>query len=90
MLNPLEFKRFWLGINKGTLTLGKGDIAASNVILEWTDIYPISRLKYVGLSTWNAPILFRNIYVGPFTDYATAAAWDPTKVKPATKTATKK
>ena len=90
MLSPLEFKRFWLGINKGTITLGKGDISAANVILEWTDIYPISRLKYVGFSTWNAPILFRNIYVGPFTDYTTAASWDPTKPKATTKAAAKK
>jgi|GEM_PF-2142755 len=89
MLNPLEFKRFWLAISKGTITLGTGDIAESNKVLEWTDIYPISRLKYVGLSTWNAPILFKNIYVGPFTNYASAASWDPTKVKPSTKPAAK-
>ena len=89
MLNSLEFKRFWLGINNGTLTLGTGDIKEENKILEWTDIYPIQRLKYVGLSTWNAPIIFKNIYVGPFTDYKTAAEWDPTKPKAAAKAAPK-
>ncbi len=81
MLNPMEYKRFWIAISKGTLTLGAGDIAEANKILEWTDIYPIERLKYVGLSTWNAPILFKNMYVGPFSNYAAAAAWDPTKKK---------
>lgn len=86
MLNSLDFKRFWLGIKNGTITLGTGDIKEENKILEWSDVYPIKRLKYVGLSTWNAPINFKNIYVGPFTDYKTAADWDPTKPKTAAKT----
>lgn len=87
MLNALDFKRFWLGLRNGTITLGTGDIKEENKILEWTDVYPIKRLKYVGLSTWDAPISFKNVYVGPFTDYKTAAEWDPTKPKVVTKPA---
>jgi hypothetical protein len=81
MLNALDFKRFWIILNNGKIILGTGDIKEENKVLEWTDVYPIQRLKYVGLSTWNAPINFKNIYVGPFVDFKQAAEWDPTKVK---------
>lgn len=83
MLNALDFKRFWIILNNGKIILGTGEIKEDNKVLEWTDVYPIQRLKYVGLSTWNAPINFKNIYVGPFVDFKQAADWDPTNVKSA-------
>jgi hypothetical protein len=81
MLDSLDFKRFWIALDNGKIILGTGAIDEKNKVLEWKDIYPIQRLKYVGLSTWNAPVSFRNIHVGPFTDFATAAAWDPMNKK---------
>jgi hypothetical protein len=81
MLNALDFKRFWIALNGGTITIGIDEIKEANKILEWTDVYPISRLKYVGLSTWDAPINFKNIYVGPFNSFKAAAEWDAANKK---------
>ncbi|MBM3894498.1 hypothetical protein FJ366_02790 [Candidatus Dependentiae bacterium] len=81
MLDSLDFKRFWIILDNGKIMIGTGAISETNKVLEWRDIYPIQRLKYVGLSTWNAPISFRNIHVGPFSDFAAAAKWDPANKK---------
>ncbi|MBT4594966.1 hypothetical protein HOD08_03755, partial [bacterium] len=62
MINPLEFQKYWISTNKGEIVVGKGDIAEENVVLRWQDPYPVQRLKYVGLSTWNTPVTYRNVY----------------------------
>jgi hypothetical protein len=79
MLNPLNFKRFWLSVNQGTITLGTDEIKQENIVLTWQDPYPIQKLKYVGLSTWNAPANFRNIHIGPDLEKAIKEGWDPLK-----------
>ncbi len=63
-LTPLTKETFWISIKDGHLTAGKGAWGEGK-LLEWTDPYPISGVRYVGLSTWNSPVTFSSIYFGP-------------------------
>jgi len=63
-LNPLDFEQYWINVNNGIISVGKGPLG-QNQFLTWKDPYPIKGLTYVGISSWDAPVTYRNIKVGP-------------------------
>jgi len=65
MLNTLEFESYWININHGQITVGKGRIVGAHTLFSWTDPYPVKGIKYIGFSCWDVPIAVRNIKVGP-------------------------
>ena len=80
MITPIEYQKYWISLDNGTIALGKGDLG-TNKVLEWTDPYPPGRMQYVGLSSWNTPINYRNIFVAPPYQQALKEGWkEPTSV----------
>eukprot|EP00762_Andalucia_godoyi_P006944 ANDGO_08281.mRNA.1 BTB/POZ domain-containing protein At2g30600 len=59
------FTRFWISISiDGVLAMGYGSVG-ENVILRWQDAEPVTTVMYVGLSSWDSPVQYRNFYTTP-------------------------
>ncbi|MFH1644369.1 MAG: hypothetical protein ABIA74_04305 [bacterium] len=67
--DPLEFKKYWMSIKDGEITMGTGDLDPKNTLLKWKDPYPIKRVRYVGFSSWNSKVDVRNIEVHNYSVY---------------------
>lgn len=63
-VDTLGTEKFWISIKNGTISAGKGQWGEGK-LLEWTDPYPLPDVRYIGLSSWNNPVTFSNIHVGP-------------------------
>ncbi|MBY0353044.1 hypothetical protein K2W90_01615 [Candidatus Babeliales bacterium] len=61
-LSLREFKTYWVGLNDGMISLGSGDKIGENIIMEWQDPYPWKTIKFIGISTWDVPVEFKNVY----------------------------
>ena len=59
-LNPYGYESFWISLNNGEIMVGRGKVPGQNVFLSWKDPYPIQNIRYIGLSSWNAPLVFNN------------------------------
>lgn len=64
VLRPATFERYWISVQDGRITVGKGEPGQS-VVYEWADPSPNCRIKYVGLSSWDKHIGYRNVRVLP-------------------------
>lgn len=73
VLDPQEFRTFWISCNNGEITIGR-DQPGENVVLVWKDPYPITGIRYIGLSCWDAPVTVRNMVVGKDIQ-SMAAVW---------------
>ena len=69
-VTPMINEKFWVSINNGTISAGKGEWG-ENKLFEWTDPYPLQNAKYIGLSTWNNPVTFSSIRIGPAVENIT-------------------
>ena len=57
------FAKYWITIIEDTIYAGIGELGY-NQILQWTDENSSrSAIKYIGLSSWNAPIQFKNFSI---------------------------
>ncbi|QQR49819.1 hypothetical protein IPF37_03185 [bacterium] len=61
-LSQRDFKAYWVGFNDGMISMGSGDQVGQNIIAEWQDPYPWKTIKFIGISTWDVPLQFRNVY----------------------------
>ena len=59
-LNPHGYESYWISLNNGEIMVGRGKVPGQNVFLSWRDPYPIQNIRYIGLSNWNAPLVFNN------------------------------
>lgn len=59
-LDPFEFKQVWIMYKAGMITGGFG-APGVKPLFSWKDSYPIKGISYVGLSTWDSPIVVKNI-----------------------------
>lgn len=75
VVTPLRKETFWVSLKDGKLSAGKGAWGEGK-IMEWTDPYPIPGARFVGLSTWNNPVSFSSIRVGPPVEDLTPALRD--------------
>ncbi len=60
MANEMDFRRYWIKINNNKISMGIGEVGES-VLLEWTDPYPVSNIRFVGLSSWNSLVNIKNL-----------------------------
>jgi hypothetical protein len=67
---PMINEKFWVSINNGKISAGKGEWG-ENKLFEWADPYPLQNAKYIGLSTWNNPVTFSSLRVGPAVENIT-------------------
>ncbi|CAM6116675.1 unnamed protein product [Calypogeia fissa] len=64
MLEPTHFEHYWINVSDGVLTVGKGD-PGKGVLCQWVDSKPNCTIQYVGLSSWDKHVVYRNIQVLP-------------------------
>lgn len=70
-----QFERYWIDINKGVITVGKGD-PGKHVVYLWKDTQPNYGVQYVGLSSWDKFVGYRNIKVLPAVQTEALSATD--------------
>ncbi|XP_026658037.1 BTB/POZ domain-containing protein At2g30600 isoform X2 [Phoenix dactylifera] len=61
------FQSYWIGIYDGLISIGKGRYPFQNLVFEWLDSKPNYSVQYVGLSSWDKHVGYRNITVLPLT-----------------------
>ncbi|KAI5075302.1 hypothetical protein GOP47_0009378 [Adiantum capillus-veneris] len=66
VVSPSHFERFWISICDGHITVGKGD-PGRGVLFEWAHSDTTRKVQYVGLSSWDKHVGYRNIRVLPYS-----------------------
>ncbi len=59
------FNSYWLDYDNGAITIGAGTPSAPLGMHRWVDPQPLQDLCFVGLSSWDKHVAYRNIKVGP-------------------------
>ncbi|MBM3887377.1 hypothetical protein FJ364_05610, partial [Candidatus Dependentiae bacterium] len=62
MADPTNFKKYWVACNNGLISVGCGE-PGQGTVLTWQDPYPNTKVKIVGLSSWNSRVEYRNIMI---------------------------
>ncbi|KFK23322.1 hypothetical protein AALP_AAs74635U001200 [Arabis alpina] len=63
----LEFESYWISIYDGLISIGKGRYPFQNLVFQWQDSKPNCTVQYVGLSSWDKHVGYRNVSVFPVT-----------------------
>ncbi|KAG7573113.1 SKP1/BTB/POZ domain superfamily [Arabidopsis suecica] len=63
----LEFESYWISIYDGLISIGKGRYPFQNLVFKWQDPKPNCNVQYVGLSSWDKHVGYRNVSVFPVT-----------------------
>ncbi|KAG8369275.1 hypothetical protein BUALT_Bualt15G0134500 [Buddleja alternifolia] len=61
------FQSYWISIYDGLISIGKGRYPFQNLVFQWLDSNPNCSVQYVGLSSWDRHVGYRNINVLPLT-----------------------
>ncbi|KAK4434125.1 BTB/POZ domain-containing protein [Sesamum alatum] len=61
------FQSYWISIYDGLISIGKGRYPFQNLVFQWLDSNPNRSVQYVGLSSWDRHVGYRNINVLPLT-----------------------
>ncbi|KAL5713839.1 hypothetical protein ACHQM5_015881 [Ranunculus cassubicifolius] len=59
------FQSYWISICDGLISIGKGQFPFQNLVFEWLDSNPNCSVQYVGLSSWDKHVGYRNVNVLP-------------------------
>lgn len=59
------FTNYWLDYNNGAITIGAGTPSTPAGMHRWVDPHPLEGLRFIGLSSWDKHVAYRNITVGP-------------------------
>ncbi|XP_061971911.1 BTB/POZ domain-containing protein At2g30600-like isoform X2 [Populus nigra] len=59
------FQSYWIGIYDGLISVGKGRYPFQNLVFQWLDSNPNCSVRYVGLSSWDKHVGYRNVNVLP-------------------------
>lgn len=59
------FQSYWISIYDGLISIGKGRYPFQNLVFQWLDTNPNCSVQYVGLSSWDRHVGYRNINVLP-------------------------
>ncbi|PQM36696.1 BTB/POZ domain-containing protein [Prunus yedoensis var. nudiflora] len=62
------FQSYWISICDGLISIGKGRYPFQNLVFQWLDSNPNCSVRYVGLSSWDKHVGYRNVSVLPLTD----------------------
>ncbi|GAB2300447.1 hypothetical protein Dimus_038613 [Dionaea muscipula] len=61
------FQSYWIGIYDGLISIGKGRYPFQNLVFQWLDSNRKVNAQYVGLSSWDKHVGYRNVSVLPLT-----------------------
>ncbi|GFP78975.1 BTB/POZ domain-containing protein at2g30600 [Phtheirospermum japonicum] len=61
------FQSYWISIYDGLISIGKGRFPFQNLVFQWLDANPNRSVQYVGLSSWDRHVGYRNVNVLPLT-----------------------
>ncbi|OWM70581.1 BTB/POZ domain-containing protein At2g30600 [Punica granatum] len=61
------FQSYWISIYDGLISVGKGRYPFQNLVFQWMDTNPKCNIRYVGLSSWDKHVGYRNVSVLPLT-----------------------
>ncbi|CAN4094082.1 unnamed protein product [Withania somnifera] len=61
------FQSYWISICDGLISIGKGRYPFQNRCFQWLDSNPNRTIQYVGLSSWDKHVGYRNVNVLPVT-----------------------
>ncbi|KAK8956097.1 BTB/POZ domain-containing protein [Platanthera guangdongensis] len=67
-----SFQSYWIGIYDGLISIGKGRYPFQNIVVQWLDSKPNYSVRYVGLSSWDKHVGYRNIIILPLTQHHTS------------------
>uniref|UniRef100_A0A6M2EQM1 BTB domain-containing protein n=1 Tax=Populus davidiana TaxID=266767 RepID=A0A6M2EQM1_9ROSI len=59
------FQSYWISIYDGLISVGKGRYPFQNLVFQWLDSNPNCSVRYVGLSSWDKHVGYRNVNVLP-------------------------
>ncbi|KAF2324780.1 hypothetical protein GH714_016759 [Hevea brasiliensis] len=57
------FQSYWICIYDGLISIGKGRYPFQNLVFQWLDSNPNCSVRYVGLSSWDKHVGYRNVNV---------------------------
>lgn len=60
-----SFQSYWISIYDGLISIGQGRHPNNNVLFQWLDPDPNRNVQYIGLSSWDKHVGYRNISVLP-------------------------
>ncbi|XP_047325319.1 BTB/POZ domain-containing protein At2g30600 [Impatiens glandulifera] len=58
-----SFQSYWISIYDGLISIGKGRYPFQNLFLQWLDSKPNCSVQYVGLSSWDKHVGYRNVNI---------------------------
>ncbi|KDP36794.1 hypothetical protein JCGZ_08085 [Jatropha curcas] len=59
------FQSYWICLYDGLISIGKGRYPFQNLVFQWLDSSPNCSVRYVGLSSWDKHVGYRNVNVLP-------------------------
>lgn len=60
-----SFQSYWICIYDGLISIGSGRYPFQNLVFQWLDSNPNCSVRYVGLSSWDKHVGYRNVNVLP-------------------------
>lgn len=67
LCSSAAFQSYWISIYDGLICIGNGRYPFQNVVFQWLDSNPNCNVQYVGLSSWDKHVGYRNVNVLPLT-----------------------
>ncbi|GER49721.1 BTB/POZ domain-containing protein [Striga asiatica] len=61
------FQSYWISVYDGLISIGKGRYPFQNLVFQWLDSNPNRSVQYVGLSSWDRHVGYRNVSMLPLT-----------------------
>ncbi|WOG97717.1 hypothetical protein DCAR_0417058 [Daucus carota subsp. sativus] len=61
------FQSYWISFYDGLISIGTGRYPFQNLAFQWLDTNPSCTVQYVGLSSWDKHVGYRNVNVMPLT-----------------------
>ncbi|KAL3505492.1 hypothetical protein ACH5RR_035333 [Cinchona calisaya] len=61
------FQSNWISVYDGLISIGKGRYPFQNLCFQWLDSKPNCTVQYVGLSSWDKHVGYKNVSVLPLT-----------------------
>ncbi|TKY57581.1 BTB/POZ domain-containing protein [Spatholobus suberectus] len=58
-----SFQSYWISIYDGLISIGNGKYPFQDVVFQWLDSYPNCNVQYIGLSSWDKHVKYRNVNV---------------------------
>lgn len=58
-----SFQSYWISIYDGFISIGNGKYPFQDVVFQWSDSRPNCNVQYIGLSSWDKHVKYRNVNV---------------------------